>query len=790
MTIYAVLRTFIGGPVEGRSSATFPLPPLSPGPLSIHASAVLPALRPPRPRPRPRARLDDITFDPDPVPQTVAAACELLQGDRVVAGGPGLVTFQVPALSSSYSVRITNGSRREGSVAAEVSYPSQRMIVDQRIPLSLFRRKFEEFVSSRSEPPVRVRIDGHTLSVTPASDLAAFGVVPFDKDLGHLEGPIDSDITIHDLNSKALEVDAVIVDRAGPVGPETVAITADIVFETQGVEIALNNLPDVDLERFAIHAELALIKTSFGGRGLVGLRPSVRVDVKATIAYAPDGVAQSRVQETVEEKVGEALDAFAYSQHLAESLTRWLVGPGADVRDVLVEGSDLVIRYLEPDPASLIEPFPEAPQPPLDPGNLSKIDHIVVLMMENRSFDHVLGHLRLAGRLDVNGLRGDERNVYKGQTFQPFVLGGTRFEHGPCHDYACVLNQVAGDMGGFVADFAARYEQHGVSPGNVMGYHTGEQLPVSAALAAEFGICDRWFSAHPGPTFPNRFYTMTGRLNRDAFGRFELDNPDLDVFVPIREKTLFDHLEARGVSHRYYEHGYCFLRLFRRYLLDEERVLPATRFFEDAAAGRLPSVTFLDPDFVDLPPGSDDHPPADMQNGQNLLGRVVNALMQGPLWSRTLLLITYDEHGGFYDHVKPDAAVDVCGVDEYGPRVPTFVISPWVPRGHVSSTTFDHTSIAKTIIRRFCAAAPPDMGARVAQASDVGAMLSLAEPREDRPRIHVPAPADAVATVAPADAAPAATARLAAPAGKRDFHGLLRSVRGRFAPLAAIARPR
>ena len=195
-------------------------------------------------------------------------------------------------------------------------------------------------------------------------------------------------------------------------------------------------------------------------------------------------------------------------------------------------------------------------------------------------------------------------------------------------------------MAGFVADYAHHREDEGGKPGDVMGHYTALQVPVYDDLARDFLICQRWFAAHPGPTFPNRFYTLTGRLNRDADGRFEFDNPHGSDFVPSFTRTIFDHLNEHGVKWHYYENGYCFLRLFDRYTFDEEFIVKEgiTRFEADAKAGKLPSVSFIDPDFIDVPPGNDDGPPADIAEGQHLVGRVVNAVIKSPNWSRTLLL--------------------------------------------------------------------------------------------------------------------------------------------------------
>lgn len=452
----------------------------------------------------------------------------------------------------------------------------------------------------------------------------------------------------------------------------------------------------------------------------------------------PDGTVADKIKSKLTNKIFDALKDDKNRTALNQKFNPLLLGGDFQVTKLSNDEKELTIEYLVP-PGQL-EPFPVTPQPPLDPGLLANIDHIVVLMMENRSFDHILGYLSSdSGRTDVDGLRKGQKNTFRGSDFKPFPLTDTVFEKGPCHEHECVFNQVAGGMGGFVADYAHHREDEGVSPGEVMGYYTAKQVPVYNDLAEQFLICQRWFASHPGPTFPNRFYTLTGRLNRNATGGFELNNPHGSDFVPSFTETIFDHLTEHGVSRHYYENDYCFLRLFERYTFDEDFIVKegVNRFETDAKAGKLPSVSFIDPDFIDLPPGNDDGPPADIAEGQHLVGRIVNAVIKSPSWNKTLLLITYDEHGGFFDHVPPPAAIPVSAINEYGVRVPAFVISPWVDKKKVSDTLFDHTSIAKTIARRFMSANPPDMGERMARANDLSAVLR-STPRTDRPSILVP----------------------------------------------------
>jgi phospholipase C len=181
-------------------------------------------------------------------------------------------------------------------------------------------------------------------------------------------------------------------------------------------------------------------------------------------------------------------------------------------------------------------------------------------------------------------------------------------------------------------------------------------------------------------------------------------------------------------------------------------------FIEDAARGALPSVAWIDPNFsnfdpIGFPP-NDDHAPADIRDGQDLVLAVYHALATSSHWERTLLIVFYDEHGGFFDHVAPPEAPDDDPetFGRYGVRVPALIVSPWIQPGSVSHTLFDHTSIIKTILMRFCPdalsqpegrhgspalsrpGAPRRIGVRVAQASDLGELLSLGAPRAAPPR--------------------------------------------------------
>lgn len=439
---------------------------------------------------------------------------------------------------------------------------------------------------------------------------------------------------------------------------------------------------------------------------------------------------------------------------ICRKLTSWLSGVDCesqpDARPILDLSSDaqnITFHYVPPVGALL--PFPETVQRPLEQGTLKNIKNIIVVMMENRSFDHMLGYLSLdpsqggKGRVDVDGYGPKSSyipNSLGDQTFASFPISDPAFvHHSPPHEHDLVVGQLnGGAMNGFVQEYAQEYQLRGADASAVLGYYNGSVLTVYDYLAENFLVCDKWFAAHPGPTFCNRFYMLTGRLNRDPSGNPELNNFSGDEFVPVNTRTVFDHLTEHGVSWRYYENRYCTLRLYAKYTYDDVNIVDfndrSKGFAAAAAAGTLPSVTFIDPNFIDEPdPGdNDDAAPGNVSAGQHFIGTIVQALMRSPQWSNSLLLITYDEHGGFYDHVNPMSnayrakAKPVSGIDFYGVRVPAIVVSPWVAKGAASSVVFDHTSIIKTISRCFMSANPPDMGERVAAANDLSAVVQAA----------------------------------------------------------------
>jgi phospholipase C len=376
----------------------------------------------------------------------------------------------------------------------------------------------------------------------------------------------------------------------------------------------------------------------------------------------------------------------------------------------------------------------DAKQQPLD--NLHKIDHVVVLMLENRSFDHILGYLKLeAGRKEVDGLTRSMSNSYNKKKYAVRHLENTKFEPDPGHEGEDVAEQLADNNGGFVSNFA-RHCPDERDPGKIMGYYNAADLPVYDHLARHFCICDRWFSSVPGSTWPNRLYALSGQADGSK------DNKQIPIYSKI---SFVRHLEAKGVSWRWYSYDFQTLRSVDEkyrtgydqnfFKVEESTMLETEDFLDHCAAGDLAAVSWIDPNLAGLTAfaANDDHPPAEVMAAQNLVLTIFSALIASPAWKKTIFIITYDEHGGFYDHVAPpEAADDDPNFRRYGVRVPALIISPWVIPGSISHVVYDHTSIIKTILLRFCQEADgsiPDMGARVASAKHLGELLTLPRPR-------------------------------------------------------------
>lgn len=329
---------------------------------------------------------------------------------------------------------------------------------------------------------------------------------------------------------------------------------------------------------------------------------------------------------------------------------------------------------------------------------LAHVDTIIVLCMENRSFDHYLGSLRLLeGRADIDGLTGAESNLTTANVAVPVHLLADFTPADPPHSWnACHAQWNDGANDGFVRAHA------GANEADVMGYHVRTQLPVTYALADAGVVCNRWFAGCLGPTWPNRFY-LHGATSRGV----QANLPALGF------TSIFDRLGAAGITGTNY---YSDVAWATGGYGKVTGLATIERFFEDAAAGSLPSFAIIDPSFTGGG-ANDDHPDHDVRLGQALIGSVIAALGQSPQWNRCLFVVTYDEHGGFYDHVPPPTTIDNdADFGHLGFRVPSLVIGPTVRRGCAIDDVLEHSSVAATVTRRWGLA---PLNSRAAQVGDL-----------------------------------------------------------------------
>ncbi len=353
----------------------------------------------------------------------------------------------------------------------------------------------------------------------------------------------------------------------------------------------------------------------------------------------------------------------------------------------------------------------------------SGIEHVVVLMMENRSFDHFLGWLRGADGRQA-GLRYQDRD---GQTHRTFRLASDYQGCGhpdPDHSYA-------GGRAEYNGGACDGWLRAGANDEYAIGYYTNKDLAFFGQAAPQWTVCDRYFAAIMAETFPNRIYQHAAQTDR-------ITNTLAFTELP----TIWDRLAERGLIGRYYYSDVPFLALWGAKYLPISRLF--VEFLADCAAGTLPQVAFVDPRFIDEGSGTsgDDHPHADIRNGEAFLNLVYTAITRSPAWQNTMLMINYDEWGGFFEHVPPPTAPipeadQLAGNSDglLGFRVPSLVVSPFARREYVAHDVYDHTSVLKLIEWRWDLA---PLTVRDAGANNLAEMLDFSRPRLAAPLFNVP----------------------------------------------------
>jgi phospholipase C len=347
----------------------------------------------------------------------------------------------------------------------------------------------------------------------------------------------------------------------------------------------------------------------------------------------------------------------------------------------------------------------------------SGIKHVVVVMMENRSFDHLLGWLPGADGRQAGLVYTDSQ----GATFETYPLAPDFQGCGhPDPDHSYDGGRVEYDDGRCDGWLRA-----GTNDRYVIGYYTQADLPFLGKAAPDWTVCSRYFAPIMAPTYPNRIYqhaAVTDRLD-DSLGLSTLP-------------TIWDRLADAGLQGRYYFSDNPFLALWGPKYVPITR--PYSQFVQDCAAGTLPEVAFVDPPFAgeDAGTSSDDHPHGDVRAGESWLYQTYRAVTTGRDWKHTVMVINFDEWGGFFEHIPPQEAPDVDPtLSLRGFRVPCVIVSPFSARGTIDQGVYDHTSILKMIEWRWSL---PALSVRDAAANNLAEALDFTHLRHRAPDYIVP----------------------------------------------------
>jgi phospholipase C len=381
----------------------------------------------------------------------------------------------------------------------------------------------------------------------------------------------------------------------------------------------------------------------------------------------------------------------------------------------------------------------------------SPIEHLVVLMLENRSYDHMLGYLP-----NGRGLKGEEYNLVdpaNPESERVYVNNASGYVTlpNPAHDVVSVEKQEYGDVGKIVSPapmngfikVQIETAKGDVEQGKkIMQCFDPDKIPALTTLAREFVLCDHWHSSVPGPTWLNRFFahaaTSDGMSSDDPKHSYNM-------------KTIFDMLLENGLTWNVY-YGDIPQCILLHHTADRLSHLKRFhKFYTDLANGKLPAYSFIEPRYISFHQwkATDQHPPHDVKLGEYLIAEVYDALRSSPYWEKSLLVVLYDEHGGFFDRVpppinvpNPDGKIAVdppFNFTRLGVRVPAILVSPWVEKGQVDSTLYEHASLPATVRTLF--SLPEALTARDRAANSFEKNITRTSPRTDPP-MTLPVPGE------------------------------------------------
>lgn len=384
-----------------------------------------------------------------------------------------------------------------------------------------------------------------------------------------------------------------------------------------------------------------------------------------------------------------------------------------------------------------------------------KIKHVVLLALENRSFDQMLGGMQeeMPGLDGVDPKGTPRANMHNDSTYEQVPIYDKQIGADPMHEHGNVMAQLKEGGGGFIKDFVEKYsESSEQDKRQIMGYYPAGYLPALHPLAKHFAVCDRWFASVPGPTWPNRNFLLSGT----TLGKIHMPEgkKHLGMVGTQIQPTIFDRLNEKNRSWKVYFHDLASSLI----LINQLKKKNLSRYFDFAQFAKdakneetFPEFCFIEPRYYGKDE-NDDHPPHNIMKGQKLIADIYNTLRGNEkLWESTLFVIVYDEHGGFYDHVEPPKAVppgeykdSEYSFDQLGVRVPALLISPWVRKG-VEHTQFDHTSFLRYLSDKWDLG---ELGKRTAVANSIECALQFDAPITDAPeklivtedQLHTPRP--------------------------------------------------
>jgi phospholipase C len=337
------------------------------------------------------------------------------------------------------------------------------------------------------------------------------------------------------------------------------------------------------------------------------------------------------------------------------------------------------------------------------------IQNVVLVMQENRTFDHYFSSLTVPGQT-IDGAAPDATNpdpVNPGQTIARFHQPALCFDN-PAESWDDVHREIdGGKLDGFTTEAGREDPTNDPQGTRAMGYYDETDLPYYYALARTFAFSDRHFSSVQANSWTNRLFYMAGTSYGVTSNVFPQQRTPEGTLYP----NLFTRLDDAKITWAFYVQDLPTLAILDvTYSMDSDHVLPFSQFATDAAAGTLPQVTFVEGSDMKGGASPDEDPPADIEVGQQMVAGIINSVMTSPQWPHTAMFLSYDEQGGFYDHVPPPSAcvpddlppmLGSGGVeaayDALGLRIPLFVISPYAKRGYVSHVTTDHTSILRFV---------------------------------------------------------------------------------------------